>query len=48
MDGVNDGDPVGVGIYPTAWRIEVVDDDVHRGFGYVRYGIEDSHNLIYI
>ena len=26
-----------VAAYPVAWRIEVADDDVHRGFEYFRY-----------
>ena len=25
-----------VAAYPVAWRVEIVDDVKHRGFGYVR------------
>ena len=25
--------------YPAAWRIDVVDDDKHRGFEYIRSGV---------
>ena len=40
LEGVNDGDPLYVGAYPVAWRIEVVDDDKHRDFEYVRWGLD--------
>ena len=36
MEGINNGTPLFVGAYPVAWRFEVVDDDKHRGFEYVR------------
>jgi len=35
--GLEDGVPLFVNAYPSAWRIEVVDDDIHRGFEYVRF-----------
>jgi len=38
MEGVNDGTQLYVAAYPIAWRIEVVDDDEHRGFEYIRSG----------
>ena len=31
--------PLVVAPYPVAWRIEVVDNDKHRGFEYVRSGL---------
>ena len=34
------GCPLHTTAYPAAWRIEVVDDDAHRGFEYVRSGHE--------
>ena len=37
MDVLGDERRLLVAAYPVAWRIEVVDDDVHRGFEYVRY-----------
>ncbi|KAF9648163.1 hypothetical protein BDM02DRAFT_3115784 [Thelephora ganbajun] len=33
---VKDGSPLSVAAYPVAWRVEIVDDDKHRGFEYVR------------
>ena len=30
-----------VATYPVAWRIEVVNDDIHRGYEYIRL----EHNL---
>ena len=36
MKGLNDGIPLYVAAYPVAWRIEVADDDEHRGFEYIR------------
>ena len=36
MVGLTDGCTLSVSAYPVAWRMEVVDDDVHRGFEYVR------------
>lgn len=36
MEGFNDGTPIHVSVYPAAWRIEVVDNEPHRGFEYVR------------
>ena len=36
MEGLNDGIPLFVNAYPVAWRIEVINDDIHRGFGYIR------------
>jgi len=35
LEGIQGGTPLFVGTYPVAWRIEVVDDDKHRGFDYV-------------
>ena len=36
MNGQVDGSPLSVSAYPAAWRIEVVNDDIHRGFEYAR------------
>jgi len=43
MEGVNDGTQLYVAAYPIAWRIEVVDDDEHRGFEYIRSGLDVKH-----
>jgi len=37
LDGLQNGVTLRVAPYPVAWRIETVDDDQHRGFGYVRF-----------
>ena len=37
MAGVENDRPLSVSPYPVAWRVEVVNDDIHRGFEYVRY-----------
>ena len=34
--GLENGSPLSVSAYPVAWRVEVVNDDIHRGFEYVR------------
>ena len=36
MEGITDGTPLFIGAYPVAWRFEVVVDDKHRSFEYVR------------
>ena len=36
MDSVANGCTLYTTAYPVAWRIEIVDDDAHRGFEYVR------------
>ena len=36
MAGFENGSALSVSAYPVAWRIEVVNDDIHRGFEYVR------------
>jgi len=36
MEGLSNGTPLYVAEYPVAWRVEVVNDDKHRGFEYVR------------
>ena len=35
-NGTQSGVTLAVGPYPVAWRVETVDTDEHRGFGYVR------------
>ena len=36
VQGLKEGTPLYVAAYPAAWKIEVVDDEIHRGFEYVR------------
>ena len=36
MEGFNDATSLYVNAYPAAWRIETVNDEIHRGFEYVR------------
>jgi len=36
MVGLQDGCAISVSAYPAAWRVEIVNDDIHRGFEYVR------------
>ena len=36
LKGIQPGSRLRVAAYPVAWRIGIVDDDDHRGFGYVR------------
>jgi len=35
MEGVNSGTPLFVNGYPVAWRVEIVNDEIHRGHEYV-------------
>ena len=37
MEGMENRCPLSVAAYPVAWRVEVVNEDPHRGFEYVRY-----------
>jgi len=39
MEGINNGTPIHVTSYPVAWRIEVANEGIHRGFEYVRSGL---------
>ena len=34
--GLENGSLLSVAAFPVAWRVEVVNDDIHRGFEYVR------------
>ncbi|KAF9649754.1 hypothetical protein BDM02DRAFT_3113186 [Thelephora ganbajun] len=36
-DGVNSGTTLRVAAYPVAWRVEMAEDEHHRGFEYVRF-----------
>ena len=38
MAGFENGSPLSVSAYPVAWRIEVVNDEIHRSFEYIRSG----------
>ena len=40
MEAINNGTPIYVTAYPVAWRIEVVNHGIHRGFEYVRSGLD--------
>ena len=35
MEGINNGTPLFVTAYPVAWRVEIVNDEIHRGDEYV-------------
>jgi hypothetical protein len=37
--------PVSVTTYPTAWRVEVINDDPHRGFEYVHFPLDIPRSL---
>ena len=36
MAGLDNDRPLSVSAYPVAWRVEIVNDAIHRGFEYVR------------
>ena len=36
MTGLENAAPLSVSAYAVTWRVEVVGDDIHRGFEYVR------------
>ena len=40
MEELNTGAPIYVTAYPAAWRVEVVNDGLHRGFGYLRSSLD--------
>jgi hypothetical protein len=40
MNGVNGGPPLYVDTYPVAWRVGILDDVKHRGYEYVRWGLD--------
>ena len=44
MDGVENY-PLSVAPYPVAWRVEIVDDIKHRGFEYVRSGLDLTRHI---
>ena len=35
MVGLQNGSVLSVAAYPAAWKFEVVDNDLHRGYEYV-------------
>jgi len=43
MEGLNDGIALFANAYPVAWRIEVIDHGIHRGFGYVQSVLDIQH-----
>jgi len=43
MTGLVNGSQLSVSAYPVAWRVEVVDEDIHRGFEYVRSEQHPNH-----
>ena len=44
MEELNTGAPIYVTAHPAAWRVEVVDDGLHRGFEYVRSSVITGYN----
>jgi len=36
MGGPLQDSPLSVAAFPVAWRVEIVDDDRHRGFEFIR------------
>jgi len=36
MAGLENDRPLSVSTYPVAWRIEIVNEEIHRGLEYVR------------
>ena len=45
MEGLGDGSLLRVAAYPVAWRIEVVNDDDHRGFEYIRSELHVAQHI---
>ena len=45
MEGINNGTPLYVTTYPVAWRIEIVDDGLLRGFEYVRSELDVTRHI---
>ena len=39
MNGLVNGASIHVTEYPAAWRVEVTNDKLHRGFEYVRWAL---------
>ena len=37
MKSLDNGKPLHVTEYPAAWRVEVINDGLHRGFEYLRW-----------
>ena len=44
MDGIKESS-LSVAAYPVAWRVEVVNDDKHRGFEYVRSELDVTRRI---
>jgi hypothetical protein len=42
MVGLTNASPLSVTGYPTAWKVKVVDDEIHRGFEYVRWEYDST------
>ena len=36
MQGISDGTPVFLTLYPVAWRVERAEETIYRAFEYVR------------
>ena len=36
MEGISNGTPLYANAYPVAWRVVIVDNELYRGFEYVR------------
>lgn len=43
MNGLNDGTALFVNAYPAAWRIEAINEGVHRGDEYVQSELDVVH-----
>ena len=41
MEGLDNLAPLCVAIYPAAWRVEIVNEGIHRGSEYVRWELPD-------
>ena len=45
MEGLNNGNQLYVTAYPAAWRIEIADEGLLRGFEYVRSELDVTRQI---
>ena len=45
MEGLDNGTPLYVTAYPAAWRIDIVDEGLLRGFEYVRSELDVTQHI---
>ena len=45
MEGLNNGNQLYVTAYPAAWRIDIVDEGLLRGFEYVRSELDVTRHI---